>query len=159
MRMPKRSVHVIVWAAVLAFILLCWWRSRCDREAAHVIDQPSPTPDAGIASAMLTEGVERDLRELQQRVGLFLTSVKEPYRPPLGINEDVAKALTGGNRYGEVVLPTNHPSLNDRGQLVDRWGTPYHFHPRAANVIDIRSAGPDRILFTDDDLLSTPWLH
>jgi len=93
-----------------------------------------------------------DVRILHAMVGSFLTAVKEPYRPPLGINEDFARAFTGGNRYGDVFLATNHPSLNNRGQLVDRWGTPYHFHPRAADAIDVRSAGPDKTLFTDDDV-------
>ncbi len=83
----------------------------------------------------------------------FLTAIKEPYRPPLGDNIDVVRALSGGNRYGDVYLATNDPSINDRGEWVDWWGTPYHFHARAADVIDVRSAGPDRIIFTEDDVV------
>ena len=98
-------------------------------------------------------GAAAEVRAVHTLVDNFLTAVKEPYRPPLGDNEDLVRALTGGNRYGDVFLATNDPHLNERGQLVDRWGTPYHVHPRAADAIDIRSAGPDRILFTPDDLM------
>ena len=38
------------------------------------------------------------------------------------------------------------------GRLIDRWGTPWQIHPRAADSIDVRSAGPDRRLYTPDDV-------
>lgn len=124
--------------------------------------QRSPLPETEVVMVtppVITElhdqrgSASDDVRILHAMVGDFLIAVKEPYRPPLGINEDFAKALTGGNRYGDVFLATNHPSLNEHGQIVDRWGTPYHFHPRAADAIDVRSAGPDRKLFTEDDVI------
>lgn len=115
----------------------------------------SPAQAAANAPVKVAD-VQKDVQELRSIVANFLTAVKEPYRPPLGINEDFARALSGGNRYGDVFLPNGHPSLNDRGQIVDRWGTPYHFHPRAPDAIDVRSAGPDLTLFTQDDLVSAP---
>jgi len=39
---------------------------------------------------------------------------------------------------------------------VDRWGMPFWFHPNTAHQVEIRSAGPDRQLFTDDDLVINP---
>ena len=94
----------------------------------------------------------RDIEVLHGMVGQLLLAVKEPNRPPLGINEDFARALTGANRLHLAVIPPGHPAIVDE-KIIDRWGTPYLFHPRAADAIDIRSAGPDRKLFTDDDVV------
>lgn len=93
------------------------------------------------------------IRRVQTMVDGMLSAMKDPHRPPLGDNHDIAHALRGGNKYGDVWLDTNDPLFNADGLLVDPWSTPYHFHPRAPDAIDVRSAGPDRILFTRDDLV------
>jgi hypothetical protein len=41
--------------------------------------------------------------------------------------------------------------LNDKGELVDRWGTPYFFHQLSRDHMEIRSAGPDKVMWTQDD--------
>jgi hypothetical protein len=94
-----------------------------------------------------------DVRILHYMTLNFITAVKEPNQPPLGMNEDFVKAFTGQNRYGDVFIPADHEAIKG-GQFVDRWGTPYHFHARAPFAIDVRSAGPDKELFTDDDVIS-----
>ena len=43
-----------------------------------------------------------------------------------------------------------------KGQLVDRWGTAYWFHPNSSYQMEIRSAGPDKNLFTADDVVKNP---
>ena len=43
--------------------------------------------------------------------------------------------------------------VNEKGELVDPWGTPYFFHQLSAMEMEIRSAGPDRIMWTEDDLV------
>jgi len=97
--------------------------------------------------------VADDVRILRYMTLNFITAVKEPYQPPLGANEDFVKAFTGQNRYGDVFIPADHHAISG-GQFIDRWGTPYHFHARAPDAIDVRSAGPDKVLFTDDDVTS-----
>jgi len=94
---------------------------------------------------------QRDVEVLHGMIGQLLLAVKEPHRPPLGMNEDFARALTGANKSHLAVIPPGHPAIVD-GEIIDRWGSPYFFHPRAADAIDVRSAGPDRKLFTDDDI-------
>ena len=98
-----------------------------------------------------TSEIRREVEYVHTTLANFMTGVKDPYRPPLGDNRDITRALTGENPYGEIFVPTNDPAIRD-GQWIDRWGTPYWFHPRAPGVIDVRSAGPDRVLFTDDDV-------
>lgn len=111
------------------------------------ITPPPPANDSERTAA------RADIRKLDEQIFGLLLQLKDPYRPPLGDNTDITRALTGHNRRGVAAISTNDPSIvND--QLVDRWGTPYWFHPRAADAIDIVSAGPDRELFTDDDITS-----
>lgn len=95
----------------------------------------------------------RDVEVLHQITGALLSSLKGAARPPLGDNADFARALRGQNKLGVLLLPPRHPAFAADGRLVDRWGTPYHFHPVSADFVELRSAGPDRVLFTGDDLL------
>jgi hypothetical protein len=44
--------------------------------------------------------------------------------------------------------------VNGQGQLIDNWGTPFFFHSLSRNEMEIRSAGPDRRMWTTDDLAS-----
>lgn len=71
---------------------------------------------------------------------------------PVGQNEDITAALTGNFGQKGRVFPPNSPAIRD-GQLVDRWGTPYWFHPESGTKMEIRSAGPDKDLFTADDVI------
>ena len=71
---------------------------------------------------------------------------------PVGMNEDITAALLGENPKGLAFLSSDHPAIRD-GQLIDRWGTPFWFHSASAEVMEIRSAGPDKKLFTGDDIV------
>ena len=73
---------------------------------------------------------------------------------PLGNDTDLARALSGHNPMKLVVLPISHPAMRRDGRLCDRWGTPYFIHPRGAGAYEIRSAGPDHKLFTEDDAVT-----
>jgi hypothetical protein len=74
-----------------------------------------------------------------------------------GENADIIAALTGTQAPGQKarVFPPVHPSIR-QGQLVDRWGTPYWFHANGGRRLEIRSAGPDKALFTADDVVRHP---
>ncbi|MBL9182193.1 MAG: hypothetical protein JNN17_08635 [Verrucomicrobiaceae bacterium] len=80
----------------------------------------------------------------------LLVKSDAPFR--MGANEEFAAALMGRNAAKEVFLMGPHACLNAKGQLVDRWGSPLFFHVRDRDRIDIRSAGPDREMWTADDL-------
>ena len=56
------------------------------------------------------------------------------------------------NAAHERFLPATHPALDARGRLVDRWGVPLFFHALGGGRYELRSAGPDRILWTADDI-------
>lgn len=71
---------------------------------------------------------------------------------PTGFNFEIVDALRGDNPIRYAVIPEDMPSLNADGELLDRWGTPYWFHPISGQVMDVRSAGPDQKLWTEDDI-------
>ncbi len=75
---------------------------------------------------------------------------------PIGQNADITAALTGRNSLGFAFIPPNHPAINSKGELCDRWGTPFFFHQESGTQMEIRSAGPDRRLWTADDAVVTP---
>lgn len=92
-----------------------------------------------------------DRAALAEMVTNFLQASPIDQRPPLGTNDEITRALTNRETLGETALPEKHPAIIN-GQLMDRWGTPWFFHQASSGVIEVRSAGPDRRLFSDDDL-------
>lgn len=74
---------------------------------------------------------------------------------PTGGNAEITAAISGKNQRGLAFLPPDHPAINPEGELVDRWGVPFFFHVIAHDHIDVRSAGADRTMFTDDDLTTS----
>lgn len=75
---------------------------------------------------------------------------------PVGENAEITAALTGRNKLGFAFIPADNPAINSKGELCDRWGTPYFFHQLSGEKMEIRSAGPDRRLWTADDVVFTP---
>lgn len=104
--------------------------------------------------------VHDDLRIVSGLIENYLSSLGPAggagHAPPLGFNEDIMRALTGENPLGVAFLPADHPAIDAQGRLLDRWGTPYFFHPLSASRIEVRSAGADRKLFTADDGVLAP---
>jgi hypothetical protein len=75
---------------------------------------------------------------------------------PVGENVEITAALRGKNRLGYAFIPADSPALNAKGELCDRWGTPFFFHQLSGQKMEVRSAGPDRKLWTADDQVLTP---
>ncbi len=72
---------------------------------------------------------------------------------PIGTNLEITKALNGDNPKHVNFLGPDGNRLNEKGELVDPWGTPYFFHQLSAMEMEVRSAGPDRAMWTSDDLV------
>jgi hypothetical protein len=73
---------------------------------------------------------------------------------PVGTNPEITAALNGGNpREVKFIDEQSGLRINKNGELVDYWGTPFFFHQLSATEMEIRSAGPDRKMWTSDDLL------
>lgn len=102
-----------------------------------------------------TGTVERDLRIVAGLIEGFRSNFLRDGNPT-GSNSEITGALAGRNRLALVLLPPDHPAINPKGELCDRWGTPFFFHAESANRMEVRSAGPDRKLWTDDDRSTYP---
>ena len=75
---------------------------------------------------------------------------------PFGDNRELTSKLMGNNSNGIIFLREGNPAINQQGELCDRWGTPFFFHAESGTRMEIRSAGPDRKLWTADDVTIIP---
>jgi len=73
---------------------------------------------------------------------------------PVGTNAEIMKSVMGGNPKGAVLGPPDGQGINADGELTDRWGTPYFFHQLTKDLMEIHSAGPDRKMWSTDDIVS-----
>jgi hypothetical protein len=121
---------------------------------------PHKTPATGTAQAIapvfapeitnlepktVMENVRSTIRNYGQRCG----------GNPVGTNPEITRALGGANP-GQVNFLKADDSLrvNSEGELVDVWGTPYFFHQLSGTEMEIHSAGPDKVMWTADDLVT-----
>jgi len=75
---------------------------------------------------------------------------------PTGNNAAIAKALLGRTEKKVLILAVRKSDMNDKGEILDPWGTPLRFY-FSENEVMIRSAGPNRVwedcaISTADDL-------
>lgn len=105
---------------------------------ADALNSPSTTPDD-------------DLRTIARILALYRERF-DAY-PAFGDNTQLVNALAGANPHRIPLLPRDIPAVSpETGQLLDRWGTPYHIHAISRDALELRSAGPDRSLYSPDDL-------
>ena len=95
---------------------------------------------------------ENDLTLMSRLMENSLLLLKSAANRPLSANEDWADLFRGRNGAREEFLPSRHIALNADGKLVDRWASPLFFHALGGGRYEIRSAGPDKKLWTSDDL-------
>lgn len=78
---------------------------------------------------------------------------------PTGNNVTIAKALLGRTEKKVLILAVRKSDMNDKGEILDPWGTPLRFY-FSNNEVMIRSAGPNKVwedsnVPTADDLYRT----
>ena len=118
-----------------------------------VVSIPGASPNESAAAA--SAATSRDARIDEEKVRLMLRD----YRTltggnPVGTNAEIMQALMGGNPKQATLGPPEGMSLNGAGELVDQWNTPYFFHQISREVTEVRSAGPDKRLWTADDVVA-----
>jgi hypothetical protein len=176
----KRTVSAFGILIVILIVISLSRRSsqRTAINSTNPVAQLAPAPDIRVTEiplsppssamsnqspALLGETILRDYANtnLPPQNDLTLMSrlmensqllLKSAANRPLSANEDWADFLRGKNSAHERFLPDQHIALNSKGQLIDRWGSPLFFHAVGGGRFEIRSAGPDRKLWTDDDI-------
>jgi len=102
-----------------------------------------------VPSASDPAALETDLQHVQMMFREYRDVVGTN---PVGTNSEIMRAILGENvKQAKIGAPENQ-QLNEKGELVDRWGTPYFFHQLSGSKIEVRSAGPDRRMWTRDDM-------
>lgn len=171
----KMGLFVSALAAALALLLLVFLPrlaplkrailalgSRAHATQAASNAAPSAAPAAGVEErSRLADDlnspagdVHADLRLINQIFIAYRGAIRTGN--PVGENSEITAALKGRNRLAFAFIPPDNPAINPKGELCDRWGTPYFFHQLSGERMEIRSAGPDHRLWTADDELLTP---
>ena len=112
-----------------------------------------PGETAAPATAAANDEREKALIQIDELKLMFRDYRTVMGQNPVGTNAEIMKAVSGGNPRGATLGPPEGQTLNPQGELVDRWGSPYFFHQLSGTQMEIRSAGPDKKLYTDDDLV------
>jgi hypothetical protein len=74
---------------------------------------------------------------------------------PVGVNSEITSQLDGANpKHINFIQANAGMRINEKGELIDPWGTPYFFHQLSGAEMEIHSAGPDKIMWTADDLVT-----
>lgn len=156
---------------VIALVGMAWWfRDKApspDPSPPCCDGAPVPVPVEGPAVEVLSGSefdrnyavaggdIERDLGLVHGILEDAELLVKDFGRHPLADNRDFVRFLSGRNPHRVAWIRPGHPSVNAAGELVDRWGSPLFFHRESATSTTLRSAGPDRRLWTADDVEMT----
>jgi hypothetical protein len=103
-----------------------------------------PAPAGAMAPATAVEAVRGAIEKCGAAFG----------GNPVGTNAEITRALTGNNpTHANFLNGIPGQRIDSSGELVDPWGTPYFFHQLSGRDMEVRSAGPDRIMWTGDDVI------
>jgi hypothetical protein len=111
--------------------------------AANPSSAASPPP--GVPPEILVQNVRRAIRQYGAMFG----------GNPVGTNPEITAQLSGKNPKGVNFINADAGMrVNAQGEMVDSWGTPLFFHQLSGTDTEVRSAGPDKVMWTSDDLVS-----
>lgn len=181
----RRPNFILVFLALAIAATIVFWPSRLPQpKNAAPPTQPPPAPQlsdlgkpadlfhtsqrtttntleidaANLQKADTLNSPDQSVQEDLQIIAEFVDLLgKAGLNYSVGDNADITAALTGTQYAGQKghIFPRQHNALRG-GQLVDRWGTPFWFHANGPGKLEIRSAGPDKELFTPDDVSHNP---
>ena len=167
--MNRKTVSIFLAVLLLfAVVISVPLRKQSESDAAFRDSDPEipqvrieKAPNGEIVTAAGTEEIaqfyratdtdpEDDIQILQQVLYTYRQATGA--NPEGGENGAISDRLFGKNKMGVRFLPDRPEWVNRDGELIDRWGTPYFFHSVSPEDMEIVSAGPDKELWTDDDV-------
>lgn len=105
-------------------------------------------------NAMLREGITRE--ERVRVVGQMMLDYYSVFQAiPTGTQEEIFARFRGKNSRGLVYYPDGHPAVDAAGRPLNGEGQPIIVHVVAATlgVFELRDAGADGEMYTEDDLV------
>lgn len=175
--MRRKATLLIILALIAsgAFLAISFWKSPAIAPSATERQPPSepqfsqppvelepqvPAPSNLTLGDRLLSNYGNSSLSLKEDLTLFknFTSnvfllVKQRDSRHYATNQDLAEFLLGKRGQSEPYLSSDSPVLNPAGQLVDRYGSPLIIHPLSQDRFEIRSAGLDKVPYTEDDLV------
>jgi hypothetical protein len=120
--------------------------SELTAATAAIVEPPANETEAtNLPPNVVLENMRSTIRDYGSRLG----------GNPVGTNPEITAALNGANpKQITFIRPGTGLRINSRGELVDSWGTPFFFHQLSASSTEIHSAGPDKKMWTADDLVT-----
>lgn len=116
---------------------------------SYTPETPSPAESARQPLTPAARAAITDLDDVQVMFREYRNVLREN---PVGTNAEIMSAISGANPRQIKLGPPAGQRLNDKGELLDRWGNPYFFHQLSATRMEIRSAGPNGKMWSADDL-------
>ena len=122
------------------------------------LEAPAAATLRQVPSHPLAVAFGKDIKDAASEPKLLL-DLFEVYRREFGSfpagedNPQMMHALMGANPGKLPIFPLKHPRLDSKGALLDAWGSSFQFHSIAQDLMEIRSVGPDREIFTNDDIV------
>jgi hypothetical protein len=122
---------------------------RTQAPAESIPPQEAQTvPDTNAAAEIPPEIVLQNVGRMVRQYGEMFGG------NPVGTNPEITSQLSGENpKHINFITAQAGMRVNSDGELVDAWGTPYFFHQISGSEMEIHSAGPDKIMWTSDDLV------
>jgi hypothetical protein len=112
--------------------------------AAQPAGPATPVEFTNLAPETVLQNMSRAVRQFGEKFG----------GNPVGTNPEITEQLTGHNpKHLSFISAEAGLRLNANGELIDPWGTPFFFHQLSGREMEIHSAGPDRVMWTADDLV------
>ena len=174
----KRNAPFVLFLLLLAFLAICVLFRTLNKPSPSKQSPPNPKPplvqsspapaeqpapsEPTLADTVLEAygSPQATYQEDTRLLHNFLTNVfflvKQRDSRHYSTNEDLVLFLQGKNSNNQAYLPESHPYLDSNNRLLDRFGSPVHLHPVSRQLIQIRSAGPDTIPYTEDDTIYPP---
>ena len=153
-RRPRSLLYLLIAAAIGILAWLFFDRDSEKRPVAAVVQKTrseskptGPVPGDALLAGYADPSTPplEDLKKIHRVVTGYFSVI-----------EDLAAALRGENPNREVFIKPDHPVFSAAGLLIDRWDSPVIVHPEAWKQLELRSAGPDRIPYNEDDLVLAP---
>jgi hypothetical protein len=155
----------LITAAILLAVVAYFFRTD-DPESPTVPPAPVAPPVAVPADLTVLSdsefersyrgagsSAEDDLKQVAEVWQSALLLIKDYDRFPLPDNAAITAFLQGKNPHRVAWIRPGHPAVSGNGELLDRWDSPLFFHRESSRTTTFRSAGPDRKLWTEDDVV------
>jgi hypothetical protein len=103
------------------------------------------------------DGMPNNPEACNEELVTALATAAESYKTdngpfPKNLDNHILWFDLSGADSGKVYMSFTTNQQNDKGEIVDPWGTPYRVWYISDKEIGITSAGPDKIFGTDDDI-------